>query len=82
MKRLLNFLLIGPLLGYVIFILRNIAGGKLIDGMIGFLFGCHSPISSVCLLRYWCGPRTHGCGIKSVSGRRQFLLRSQDTQQA
>jgi hypothetical protein len=39
MKRLLDFLLIGPLLGYVVFILRNIAGGKLIDGMIGFLFG-------------------------------------------
>ena len=39
MRRLLNFLLLGPVLGYVVFILRDITGGRVFGGMIGFLFG-------------------------------------------
>ena len=39
MRRLLNFLLLGPVLGYVVFILRDIAGGRVFGGMIGLLFG-------------------------------------------
>ena len=39
MRRLLNFLLLGPVLGYIVFILRDIAGGRVFGGMIGLLFG-------------------------------------------
>jgi hypothetical protein len=39
MKRFLVFLLLGPFLGYVVFVLRNLAAGKIVGGAMGFLLG-------------------------------------------
>src|SRR6266849_2094422 len=39
MKRFLIFLLLGPLLGFLVFLLRNVSAGKMVGGFIGFVFG-------------------------------------------
>ena len=39
MKRFLIFLLLGPALGFVVFMLRDVVGGKLFGGVTSFLFG-------------------------------------------
>jgi hypothetical protein len=39
MKRFLIFLLLGPFLGFTVFIIRDIAGGMIFGGPMGFLFG-------------------------------------------
>src|SRR5216684_630534 len=39
MKRFLIFLLLGPLLGFIVFLLRNVSAGKIVGGFIGFVFG-------------------------------------------
>jgi hypothetical protein len=39
MKRFLIFLLLGPLLGFLVFLLRNVSAGKIVGGFIGFVFG-------------------------------------------
>ena len=39
MKRFLIFLLLGPLLGLLVFMLRNAFAGKLVGGFMGFVFG-------------------------------------------
>jgi hypothetical protein len=39
MKRSLIFLLLGPFLGFTVFIVRDIAGGMIFGGPMGFLFG-------------------------------------------
>jgi hypothetical protein len=39
MKRFLIFLLLSPLLGFTVFIIRDIAGGMIFGGPMGFLFG-------------------------------------------
>jgi hypothetical protein len=39
MKRFLIFVLLGPLLGYVTFLIRNIYAGKIVDGEMGALVG-------------------------------------------
>jgi hypothetical protein len=39
MKRFLIFLLLGPLLGLLVFMLRNVFAGKLVGGFMGFVFG-------------------------------------------
>jgi hypothetical protein len=39
MKRFLIFILLGPLLGYLVFVLRNASAGKMVGGFMGFVFG-------------------------------------------
>jgi hypothetical protein len=39
MKRFLIFLLLGPLLGLLVFMLRNAFAGKIVGGFMGFVFG-------------------------------------------
>jgi hypothetical protein len=39
MKRFLIFLPLGPLLGFLVFLLRNASAGKIVGGLIGFVFG-------------------------------------------
>jgi hypothetical protein len=39
MKRFLIFILFGPLLGYLVFVLRNASAGKIVGGFMGFVFG-------------------------------------------
>jgi hypothetical protein len=39
MKRFLIFLLLGPLLGFLVFLLRDVAGGRIFDGVMGVIFG-------------------------------------------
>ena len=39
MKRFLIFLLLGPLLGFLVFLLRNAFAGKTVGGFMGFVFG-------------------------------------------
>ena len=39
MKRFLIFILVGPLVGFIVFILRDMAAGKVFGGVQGFLFG-------------------------------------------
>jgi hypothetical protein len=39
MKRFLIFILLGPLLGYLVFVLRNASAGKIVGGFMGFVFG-------------------------------------------
>jgi hypothetical protein len=39
MKRFAIFVLLGPLFGFVVFVLRDIAGGKIYGGFPGVLFG-------------------------------------------
>ncbi|HEY6768321.1 MAG TPA: hypothetical protein VI386_26490 [Candidatus Sulfotelmatobacter sp.] len=39
MKRFLIFILLGPFLGFTVFIIRDIAGGMIFGGPMGFLFG-------------------------------------------
>jgi hypothetical protein len=39
MKRFLIFLLLGPALGLAVFVLRDIAGGRIFGGAVGFLVG-------------------------------------------
>ena len=38
MKRFLIFLLLGPLLGFLVFLLRNAFAGKTVGGFMGFVF--------------------------------------------
>jgi hypothetical protein len=39
MKRFAIFVLLGPVIGFVVFVLRDIAGGKIYGGFPGVLFG-------------------------------------------
>ena len=39
MKRFLIFLLLGPLLGLLVFMLRHAFAGKIVGGFMGFVFG-------------------------------------------
>jgi hypothetical protein len=39
MKRFLIFLPLGPLLGLLVFVLRNAFAGKIVGGFMGFVFG-------------------------------------------
>lgn len=39
MKRFLIFLLLGPALGFAVFVIRDVVGGKIFGGPIGFLLG-------------------------------------------
>ena len=39
MKRFLIFLLLGPMLGFLVFLLRNVFAGKIVGGFTGFVFG-------------------------------------------
>ena len=39
MKRFLIFLILGPLLGLLVFMLRNAFAGKIVGGFMGFVFG-------------------------------------------
>jgi len=39
MKRFAIFVLLGPLIGFIVFVLRDIAGGKIFGGFLGLLFG-------------------------------------------
>jgi Family of unknown function (DUF5413) len=39
MKRFLIFLLLGPLLGYLVFLLRDAAAGEIFGGFMGTIFG-------------------------------------------
>jgi hypothetical protein len=39
MKRFLVFVLLGPALAYVVFIIRNIAAGKIVGGLSGIIVG-------------------------------------------
>jgi hypothetical protein len=39
MKRFLIFLLLGPLLGFLVFLLRDAAAGKIFGGFMGIIFG-------------------------------------------
>jgi hypothetical protein len=39
MQRFLIFLLLGPLLGFLVFLLRNAFAGKTVGGFMGFVFG-------------------------------------------
>jgi hypothetical protein len=39
MKRFVIFVLLGPLLGFAVFIVRDIAGGKIFGGVPGLLIG-------------------------------------------
>jgi hypothetical protein len=39
MKRFLIFVLLGPLLGYLVFLLRNVFAGRIFGGFMGVVFG-------------------------------------------
>jgi hypothetical protein len=39
MKRFLIFLLLGPLLGFLVFLLRDAAAGEIFGGFMGIIFG-------------------------------------------
>ena len=39
MRRFLVFLLLGPLIGFIVFTVRDILGGKIFGGAAGLLFG-------------------------------------------
>src|SRR5450631_3471573 len=46
MKRFLIFLLLGPLLGLLVFMLRNAFAGKIVGGFMASFLGCHLGTSS------------------------------------
>jgi hypothetical protein len=58
MKRFLIFLLLGPMLGFLVFLLHNVFAGKIVGGFTGFVFG----LPFAYLLS--CGLRTGFCPTK------------------
>jgi hypothetical protein len=58
MKRFLIFLLLGPLLGLLVFMLRNAFAGKIVGGFMASFLGCHLGTFSAFRLYLLCGLRT------------------------
>jgi hypothetical protein len=64
MKRFLIFLLLGPLLGFLVFLLRNAFAGKMVGASWISFWGCHLANSSAVRLYLLCGLRTGFCPTK------------------
>jgi hypothetical protein len=70
MKRFLIFLLLGPLLGFLVFLVRDVAAGKVFGGFMGIIFGIPFvylfalPIVLVMWLEDWFLSDKVGLGMK------------------
>jgi hypothetical protein len=70
MKRFLIFLLLGPLLGFLVFLVRDVAAGKVFGGLMGIIFGMPFvylfalPIVLVMWFEDWLLSDKIGLGIK------------------
>jgi hypothetical protein len=75
MKRFLIFLLLGPLIGLLVFMLRNAFAGKIVGGFMGFVFGLPFgylfglPIVLVMWVEDWFLSDKIGLGMKVATSR-------------